>query len=106
MRRSVVDRMEALRRANEVRTWIADERRMVERGNVERWCELILSGDERLKSVELLEFLTWLPWVGRGRAHTAIRKVFPYSRNAERRSVARLPLDKASQLATWARRRT
>lgn len=96
--------MEALRRANEVRLWLAEKRAAVEAGDVEVWVALCQSGDVRLKSVALMDFLQWLPGVGRTKARKIIAEVFPWrSTQTEARSVARLDLATSLRLCYVAR---
>jgi hypothetical protein len=72
--------IEALTQANEVRHWLAAQKREVKTGagGVALWAELCQSRDERLKSVTVLEFLQWLPGVGKSRARQVIGQVFKW----------------------------
>jgi hypothetical protein len=70
--------IEALAQANEVRHWLSTQRREIKTGaaGVALWMELCQSRDERLKSVTVLEFLMWLPGVGKTRARQIIAQQF------------------------------
>jgi hypothetical protein len=96
----------ALRRANEVRLWLAEQRRLVKSGRVDLWIELCRSRDERLKSVTVLEFLTWLPGIGKPRARRIIAKSFDLpTSGSEGRSVSRLSRETAERLVLGVRGR-
>lgn len=63
--------MVALRRATEVRLWLAEQKQQVAKGDLELWRALCIGADPRLKSVTLEEFVMWVPGIGR----TAARKI-------------------------------
>lgn len=66
--------MEALQRANEVRLWLAEQKREIAGGDLERWHHLCLNADVRLKSVGLLEFVTWVPGIGEVAGKKLVRR--------------------------------
>ncbi len=91
--------MSSLERANEVRLWLAEQRAAVAEGDVDRWCELCASGDPRLKSVTLYEFLQWPPKVGAAKARKIISENFVWPTAATYgRRVDRLDLRTALRL--------
>jgi hypothetical protein len=94
----------ALRRANEVRLWLAEQRREVKAGQVDLWVDLCRSRDERLRSVTVLEFLTWLPGVGKTRARRIIAKSFDLpTSHSEARSVSLLGHETVERLVSAGR---
>lgn len=96
--------MEALRRANETRSWLAEHKRSARSGDLEVWCALLQSGDERLKSVALIDFLQWLPGVGKTRARKIINDTFPWpTPRTEMRRVATIDLPTAMRISREAR---
>lgn len=98
--------MDALRRANEVRLWLAEQHRQIESGDVELWCELCQDADVRLRSVTLIDYLQWLPGVGPTKARAIIKDVFPWPTvKTEMRRVAMLDLATALRLSEAARER-
>lgn len=98
--------MAALSRANEVRLWLVERKREVKSGQVGVWVDLAQSHDVRLRSVTLLEFIMWLPGVGKSRARSLIVEQFdwPTSR-VELQSVSRLDRETAVWLCAVARER-
>lgn len=97
--------MIALDGANEVRRWLASQKVLIDDGDVERWYALCQSGDRRLKSVTLFDFLQWLPKVGPGKAKKVIAEVFPWPTTATyQRRVDRLDLATALRLNEAVRR--
>lgn len=95
----------ALNRANEVRGWLGRQKALIDAGDIELWCSLCQSGDERLKSVGLMEFLLWLPKVGPAKARKLLAEVFPWPTGAtEVRRVDRLDLATALRLNAAVRR--
>lgn len=94
----------ALRRANEVRLWLAEQKREVKAGKIDLWVDLCRSSDERLRSVTVLEFLTWLPGVGKWRARQIIAKSFDLpTAHSEARSVSLLGHETVERLVLGVR---
>ena len=97
-------RMANLRRANETRIWLAEQKRAVKAGDTELWCSLVVSADERLRSLALIDFLMWLPKVGEWKAERMIREAFPFpTERTRQRRPDRVPLDTSLRLAALAR---
>lgn len=62
----------ALAQATETRVWRAEQKHEVDGGNTQLACELLLSGDHRLKTMPIGDFLEWLPGIGPFRAKRCI----------------------------------
>lgn len=100
-----MQQLEALRKANEVREWRAEARREVKKGDVEQWCEVLVSADWRIASMTLLDFLLWLPGVGERRARKIIWASLAIpSVKSPYRSPISLDLATATKMATIVRR--
>lgn len=99
-----MQQMDALRKANEVREWRAEARREVKAGDIERWCEILVSADFRIASMTLLDFLLWLPKVGEQRARRIIwaSLAIPGVKSPYRSPVS-LDLETATKMATIVR---
>lgn len=67
-----------LERANKIRLGRASLHQRVARGNVQLACELLLTRDERIKSMTIGDFIEWLPKVGPTRAEGIMRRAFEW----------------------------
>ena len=95
-------KLEALRKANEARYWRAEQRARVKGGDWEHAIALLLSGDDRLASMPVILFLTWLPNIGEARAEKMIgRAAGDWARP---RSMGDLTMRTATALADQVRR--
>lgn len=72
--RSLAQRLAALARANEVRTFRKDLKRDLKAGRVD-WRDLLAAEplDPRLETMRLVDVLLALPWVGRAKVTKAFR---------------------------------
>lgn len=68
----------ALERARNVRVWRAEQKKRIRGGDIEHACALLQSGDDRLTTLEIGEFLVWLPKYGRARAWRVVRAAFAF----------------------------
>lgn len=90
---------EALRRADEVRIWRAEQRGLI-KTDVEYGCEVLLSFDKRLETLEIVEFLKWFPGVGQQLAVKMIKRAFVFpSYQTPHRQIRSIDMETCLRLA-------
>jgi hypothetical protein len=77
MRREMPKQWEtALTKANNTRVRRVELKERVAEGDIELACELLLSADEAISNMEIIEFMKWLPGVGDRRAVKIMQPAF------------------------------
>ena len=98
---------DALRRADEVRVWRAEQRRRIKAGDVEHGYEVLLSFDRRIDTMEIIEYLVWFPGIGHTVAKQMIQRAFVYPTiQTPHRQIGKIDMETVLRLVAELRGRT